>query len=87
MWDRRAWAYEGERDSGVLNVLQESMLRWWRRKLMIEFVQALMRSSGSWKRIGSSQGIREVAGEYVWIEGEWYLYLQDRRELLNNKDW
>ena len=54
---------------------------------MIEFVQALMRSSGSWKRIGSSQGIREVAGEYVWIEGEWYLYLQDRRELLNNKDW
>ena len=36
--------------------------------------------------MGSYQGIREVAGEYVWIEGSRGAYLQIRRELLNNKD-
>ena len=37
--------------------------------------------------MGSSLGIREVAGEYVWTEVAQDAYPQDRRELLNNKDW
>ena len=37
MWDRRAWEYEVERDSGALNVLWESILRWWRTNLTKEF--------------------------------------------------
>ena len=68
MWDMRAWAYEEERESGDLNILWESMLRWWRRKLKREFSQFLRRISGIWKWVGLSQGIREVAGEYVCIE-------------------
>ena len=31
--DRRAWSYEGEKEIGYINVLMDSMLRWWRRKL------------------------------------------------------
>ena len=58
IWDRRAWAYEGDRESGVLNVLRESILRWWRRKLTREFAQLLMQSSGTWKWVVLSQGIR-----------------------------
>ena len=34
-----------------------------------------------------SPGIREVVVEYVWIEGSREANLQDRWELLNNKDW
>ena len=30
MWDRRAWDYKGDKESGALNVLWDSMLRWWR---------------------------------------------------------
>ena len=41
-----------------------------------EFYQVLRRSSGSWKRVGSIKGIREVAGEYVCIEGAQDLYLK-----------
>ena len=36
--------------------------------------------------MGLSQGIREVGGEYVWIEGAWDSYLQYRREIIKNKD-
>ena len=87
MWDRSAWSYEGERESGALNVLQEIMLRWWRQKLTREFSQVLRPSLGSSNRVVSSQGIREVAGEYAWIEGARYSYLQDRREIQNNNYW
>ena len=87
MWDRRAWEYEGERESGALNVLCESMLIWWRRKLTREFYQVLRRILVTWKRVGSSQGFMEVVGEYVWIEGAQDSYLQERREILKNKDW
>ena len=69
MWDRRAWEYEIERDSGALNVLWESMLIWWRPNLTKSFSDVLRQSSGTWKRVGLSQGIREVVGKYVWIEG------------------
>ena len=58
MWDRRAWKYEGEIESGDLNVLRESMLILWRRKLNREFSQVLRRSSGTWNQVDSSQGIR-----------------------------
>ena len=34
IWDSRACTYEGNGESKELNVLQESILRWWRRKLM-----------------------------------------------------
>ena len=37
MWDRRVWAYEGERKRGALNVLWESILRWRKWKLTIYF--------------------------------------------------
>ena len=37
--------------------------------------------------MGSSQGIRDVEGEYVWIEGARDSHLQDRRGILKNKDW
>ena len=37
--------------------------------------------------MGSCQGIREVAGEYVQIEGAREAYLHNRRDLLKNKDW
>ena len=37
--------------------------------------------------MGSSQGIREVAGEYVWIEGACYSYLQDISKLLKSRYW
>ena len=63
------------------------MLRWRSRKLTREFPQVLMRGSGTWKRVGSSQGIMEVAVEYVWIEVARESYLQDRQELTKNKDW
>ena len=60
MRDRRAWAYDGEKESGALNLLWESMLRCWRHKLTREFAQVLRGVSGTWKRGGSSQGIRVV---------------------------
>ena len=68
IWDRRAGGYERGRESGSLNILRESMLRWRRQKLTREFSQVLRRSSGTWKRVGSSRGIMEVDGEYVWID-------------------
>ena len=37
--------------------------------------------------MGSCQGIREVVGEYACIDGAREEYLQDRRELLSNKEW
>ena len=37
--------------------------------------------------VGSSQGIREMTGEYVWIDEARASYLQDKREVLKNKDW
>ena len=37
--------------------------------------------------MGSSQGIREVAGDYLWIEGAQDSYLQDKRKLIKNRDW
>ena len=52
-----------------------------------EFSQILRQSSGTWKQVGSSQGIWEVAGEYVRIEGARESYLQDRRDILNKKYW
>ena len=61
------------RESGALNVLQDSMLIWWRRKLTREFAQVLRRRYGTWEQVGSSKCIKEVEGEYVWIEVEWYL--------------
>ena len=46
-----------------------------------------MWSSGSWKWVGSSHGVSEVSGEYVWIDGEQDSYIQDRREILKRKYW
>ena len=57
-WDRRAWEYEGKRESGALNVLQENIFRWWRRKFTREFSKVIISSLGTWKRVGSSQKIR-----------------------------
>ena len=57
MWYERACAYEGDRESGGLKVLRDSMLRWWSQKLTRESSQVLRRISGSWKRVGSSQRI------------------------------
>ena len=34
-----------------------------------ELSQLLRHSLGYWKLVGYSQWIREVAGEYMWIEG------------------
>ena len=48
-----------------LNILRESMIRWWRRKLTGEFSQSLRQSSDACKQVGSRQGIRGVAGEYA----------------------
>ena len=62
MWESRAWSYEGDRESKARNVLQESMLRWWRRKLTREFAQVLRRILGSWKHMVSKRGIIEVVG-------------------------
>ena len=87
IWDRREWDYEGERESGDLKVLWESMPIWWRRKLTRGFYQVLRRSSGTRKQVDSSQGIREVEVEYVWIEGERKSYLKYIRKILKNKDW
>ena len=87
MWDSRSCLYEGDRESEVLNVLRESMLRWRRRKLTIEFSEVLRRSSVSCKWVGSSQRIKDVVGEYVWIEGSHDTYLQYRRYMTKNKDW
>ena len=47
----------------------------------------LRRSSGTRKQVDSSQGIREVEVEYVWIEGERKSYLKYIRKILKNKDW
>ena len=68
MWYGREWSYEGKRMSEMLNVLQEMMLIQWRQKLTIEFSQVIRRIFGSWKRVGFSQGIIYVVGEYVHIE-------------------
>ena len=57
MWDNRAWYYEGEKESGALNVLWESMLRWWRRKLTRKFSQVLRQSYGARKSMGSCKSI------------------------------
>ena len=62
IWDRRSWSYEVDMESEALNVLQESMLRWWRRKLTREFAQVLRRILGSWKHMVSKRGIIEVVG-------------------------
>ena len=61
IWDGIEWAYGGDRESEALNILWESMLRFWRRKLRRELAQALRRVLGSWKWVGYSQGIREVS--------------------------
>ena len=37
--------------------------------------------------MGLIQVIRYVAGDYLWIEVARNVYLQDRWELLKNKDW
>ena len=37
--------------------------------------------------MGSMQGIRDVEGEYVWIEGSRDSYLQDIRDIIENMDW
>ena len=37
--------------------------------------------------MGYSQGIMQVAIEYVWIKGSRNSYLQDRRDLLKNRVW
>ena len=87
MWYKKVWAYEGDKESKALHVLRESMLTWWRRMLTREFAQVIRRSSGSQKHVGSIQRIREVAGEYVWIERSWDSYLQDIREMIKNKYW
>ena len=60
IWDRRSWSYEVDMESEALNVLQESMLRWWRRKLTRELSQVIRRNLVSWKRLGYSRGIIEV---------------------------
>ena len=78
-------AYEVDKESGDLNTLWESMLRWWRRELTREFSQSFRRISGTWKWVGSCQGIRQVTGVYVWIELAQESCLQDRREILKNK--
>ena len=69
MWYRRACEYEVERESGDLNILRESMLRWWRRKLTRNFSQLLMWGFGTCKCVGSSQVMRGVEGDYIFIEG------------------
>ena len=81
------WAYKGERSREGLNIIRGIMLRLWRRKLTREFSQVLRRILVTRKRVGSSQGVMEVVGEYVWIEGAQDSYLQERREILKNKDW
>ena len=58
IWYMRACTYEGERESGAINILWESILRRRRRKLTREFSQVLRMSSGKWKRVGSSQSMR-----------------------------
>ena len=63
------------------------MLIWCGQKLTREFAQSLRQSSGSWKRVISSQGIIEVAGEYLWIQGARDLDLQDKMGILKIKDW
>ena len=35
----------------------------------------------------SSQGIREMTGEYVWIQGAQESYLQNRRGVVKNRYW
>ena len=51
-----------------------------------EFDQLLRQRLGTWNKVGYNQGIREVAGEYVWIDSACYSYLQGRRGVLKNKD-
>ena len=82
MWDVRPCSYEGERVSKVLNIHQESMFRWWRRNLKRELYSVLGWSLGLLKWVGFSQCIREVTGEYVWIDGEQDSYLQYIRKLI-----
>ena len=37
--------------------------------------------------MGSCQGMCDLAGEYVWIGGARYAYIQKIREILKNKEW
>ena len=35
MWDSTVWEYEGERESGALKVIWDSILKWRRQKFTI----------------------------------------------------
>ena len=62
--------------SEVLDVLQEIMLRWCRKKFTRQFYEVLRKSLGLWKRMGYIQGVREVEVDYVWIKGSQDSYLK-----------
>ena len=85
--DRRAWTYQAMGVSEALEIIREGILRWWRRKLMREFCRELRWSSSSWRRFGTSRGVKELAGKYAWVGKAWYKYTEVRKVLLNNKDW
>ena len=71
MWYRRAWIYQGIGVSEALNIIWEVMLRWRRRKLMRYYCRVLRWSLSVWRSVGTSQGVKELEGTYIWVGKEW----------------
>ena len=67
IWYRREWKYQGMGVSEALNIIWDGMLRCWRCKLMRYFCRVLRWSLLVWRSVGTSQGINELEGMYVWV--------------------
>ena len=67
MWYSRAWTYQGMIVSEALNIIWEGMLICQIRKLMRYFCWVLWCSLSVWRSFGTSLGVKESEGMYVWV--------------------